>query len=282
MAVYTKFENLQYFVNINVWQVNADGTFGTYNDGFASTRNVFQATRVVETGAAARRPNTAVVRGRVLNLTGFGNVALNKNDGIGRYSAIALTASKFSDKGYGFQSTLTYSKNRDNNSTERDTFGATSSIATPANPMDSYGYADSDRRIRVTTAAYFPVAFGIKGSINYSYSSGRPYSANFTSDTNGDTFTNDFNTANGFSRNMKHQPGIKTLDARFSREFEFTKRFRLEIFSDIFNVFNWANQRTSNTSYATSGTSTPFTDWGAINLVDRKTREVQLGARFRF
>ncbi len=285
MGVYTKFENLQYFVNINMWQLNADGTYnanGWYQDGFATTVNRFTTNGASGSGFPTARPNKAMVRGRLLDLTGFGNVALSKNDGIGRYSAIAFTASKFSESGFGFQSTLTIAKSRDNNSNERDTFGTTSSIATPANPNDSYGWSDADRRVRVTTAAYFPVIWGIKGSVNYSYQSGRPFSANFSADTNGDTFTNDFAVQLGYPRNVRRQPGQKNLDARFSRNFEFTRRFQVEVFADIFNVFNWANQRTGNTTYATNATSTPFADWGAISVVDRKTREVQLGVRARF
>jgi hypothetical protein len=72
------------------------------------------------------------------------------------------------------------------------------------------------------------------------------------------------------------------MDARFSRDFEITKRFHVEGFMDIFNVLNWANQRTSSTNYASNSAGTPFTDFGYINLVDRKTREVQLGVRAKF
>jgi hypothetical protein len=285
MGVYTKFENLQSFVNVNMWQLNADGTYnanGWYQDGFATKVNRFTTTGTTANGFPTPRPNKAVVGGRLLDLTGFGNVALSKNQGIGRYQALAFTASKFSDKGYGFQGALTFSQARDNNSNERDTFGATSSLATPANPSDSYGYSDNDRRMRLTLAAYFPVAYGIRGSFNFSASTGRPYSANFSSDTNGDTFTNDFGYQLGYARNSFRQPSVKTLDARFSRDFEITKRFRVEVFTDIINVFNWANQRTTLTNYAQTATSTPFSDFGFINTPDRNTREVQIGVRAKF
>lgn len=285
LGVYTKFENLQSFININMWQVNADGSYnanGFYQDGFPTTVNRFTTTGTSANSFPSSRPNKAVVGGRLLDLTGFGNVALSKNQGVGQYQALALTASKFSEKGYGFQSSLTYSESRDNNSNERDTFGATSSMATPANPMDSYGFSDNDRRLRFTAAAYFPLFLGIKGSMNFSISSGRPYSANYSSDTNGDTFTNDFAFFGPFRRNSQRQPSVRTMDARISRDFQLTKRFRLETFADILNVFNWANQRTTSTNFASNATGAPFADFGYINLVDRSTREVQLGARLRF
>ena len=279
MGVYTILENLQNFVNLNMWQANADGSFnpnGWYQNGFPT-----QANRFTTTGTTLR-PNKAIVRGHLLDLTGFGNVALSQNNGVGRYQALALTASKFSDSGYGFQSALTFSQSRDNNSNERDTFGTTSSMATPASPMDSYGYSDNDRRLRFTFAGYFPVIWKIRGSVNYSYSGGRPYSANYSSDNNGDTFTNDFALDKGYSRNQFRQPSMSTLDARFARDWEITKRLRLETFVDIFNVFNWANQRTSSTSYASNSAGAPFTDFGFINVADRKTREFQFGVRAKF
>ncbi|MBK8725834.1 MAG: TonB-dependent receptor [Holophagaceae bacterium] len=297
LGVYTKFENLQTFVNINMWQLTVDPTNpskligdlnGYYQDGFTRTLNSFATSNTLNTTAVdtrnlpTTRPNKAVVGGRLLDLTGFGNVALSRNTGIGRYQALALTASKFSERGYGFQSSLTYAESRDNNSNERDTFGATSSMATPANPMDSYGFSDNDRRLRFTTAAYFPLWFGIKGSVNYSISSGRPYSANYSSDTNGDTFTNDFALFGAYRRNSQRQPNVRNMDVRLSREFAIKRRFRVEVFADILNAFNWANQRTTSTNFASNTTGAPFTDFGLINAVDRNTREVQLGVRAKF
>lgn len=284
-GVYTKFENLQYFVNINMWQLNSDGTYnanGFYNDGFATKVNRFATTSSAanQVPSATPRPGFAIVRGVRLNLSKFGNVALSQNGGVGRYQALVFTAQKFSDKGYGVQSSFTLSKARDNNSNERSTFGADSGIPTSADPMAVYGYSDNDRRVRVTLAGYFPVVFGIKGSANYSYTSGRPYTPRYTNDVNGDTLTNDI--ANGYERNSRRQPGVRTLDARFSRDFKFSNRFRLETFIDVFNVMNWANFRTDLTAVGTSPTGTQFTDLGNLNVPDRNTREIQFGARFRF
>ncbi len=285
MGVYTKFENFQYFVNVNMWQLNADGTYnanGVYNDGYPTTVNRFTTTGASGSGFPSSRPGYAIVNGTRLNLAGFGNVALSKNDGQGTYQALVFTASKFSDKGYGFQSSFTLAQGRDNQSNERDTFGTTSSIANPADPMGqgNWGYSDYDRRMRFTLAGFFPIYWGIKGSGSFTWTSGRPRNATFSSDTNGDTFTNDVPTQ--FERNSFRQPHVKTLDLRFSRDFQFSKRFALETFIDVFNVFNWANWRTTSNNYASNATSTPFADFGWLNVADRNTREVQFGARFKF
>ena len=287
MGVYTKFENFQYFVNINMWQRNADGTYnpnGYYNDGYGSNVNLFTTTGSTSAGYPSSRPGFAYVNGQRLNFAagGFGNVALSKADGQGNYKALVFTGSKFSDKGYGFQSSLTIAEGRDNQSNERDTFGTTSSIANPADLMGpgNWGYSDYDRRIRFTTAGFFPIYWGIKGSGSFSWTSGRPRNATYSSDVNGDTFTNDVPAQ--FERNGFRQPHVKTLDLRLSRDFHFTKRFALETFIDVFNVFNWANFRTTQNNYASNATGTPFSDFGYLNVPDRNTREVQFGARFKF
>jgi hypothetical protein len=284
MGVYTKFENMQFFKNINLWQLNADGTAnlnGFYNDGWVTTLNRFQnPNNTPAAGLPAARPGKAYVRGRFLELSSFGNVALSSNSGQGRYQAIVLTASKFTDKGWGFQSSLTMAQNRDNNTNERDTFGATSSTPTPADPLGTYGYADTDRRVRFTLAGYFPIIWGIQGSMNYSYTSGRPYTAVYTSDINGDGFSND--VVYGTERNQFRQPGNKTCDLRLSRDFRFTRRFALETFIDVFNVFNWQNIRTTGTGYASNTTNSPFASFAKMDLPDRNTREVQFGVRLKF
>ena len=272
-GVYAKFENLQYFVNINLGQRSANGNTAPvvagafYNDGYPSPINGF---------STAVRPAKAIVNGRLLNFANFGNVFLSKNDGEGTYNAIILTASKRSESGWGFTSNLTFSMARDNNSNERTTASSTADSNTnnPANPLATNAYSDNDRRLRVVFAGYFPVIWGIQGAVNYSYTSGRPYSAIATADVNGDSGRNDY--LGGTERNQFRQPHVKQLDLRLSRNFAITKRFQLDTFIDVFNLPNWANQRTTITG------GQPTTDFGFINLPDRNTREVQLGVRAKF
>ncbi len=264
-AVYAKFENLQYFVNINLGQTGAPaGSY--YNDGYPLATNDF----------AAARPGKAVVAGRLLDFSSFGNIFLSKNGGEGTYEALILTATKRSETGWGFNSTFTWAVARDNNSNERTTASSTADSNTnnPANPLAQTAYSDNDRRIRATFAGYFPVAFGIQGAVNYSYTSGKPYSAIATTDINHDGGRNDY--VAGTERNGFRQPHAKSLDLRLERNFTFTRRFQLNAFMDVFNLPNWANQRTTITF------NQPTTDFGFINLADRNTREVQLGVRAKF
>lgn len=266
-GVYARFENLQYFVNINLNQVGAPaGSF--YNDGYAVPG--------LNTFSTAGRPNKAIVRGHTLDFTNFGDVFLSKNGGEGTYKSLILTASKRSDSGWGFTTNVTWSQAQDNNSNERTTASAAadSNVNNPADPLATIARSANDRPFRFVFAGYFPVYFGITGAMNISYNSGATYSAISGTDINGDGGRNDY--LPGTERNGFRQPSVKQMDLRFTRNFEITKKFQVETFMDVFNVFNWANQRTTIT------TGQPTSDFGFINLPDRSTREVQLGVRVRF
>ncbi len=270
-ASYADFENLQYFVNINLRQRLADGSpdpNGYWKDGYPTKWNLF---------TSSGRPGMAIVRGRMLDFTGFGNIWLSENQGVGHYKAISITASKQSDSGFGFQSSLTFASSKDSNSNERVTASASanSTVNNPADPHASYGPSDNDVKFRGVFAGYFPVAFGIKGAAIATYTSGQPYTAYMTSDLNGDTSTtNDF-AVGVTGRNTFRQPSVKTFDLRFTRAFNLPRKMMIELQADIFNVFNWANWTTSNTQYTNA-------NFGTLNIQDRNTREVQLGARFKF
>ncbi|MBL0313564.1 MAG: TonB-dependent receptor [Holophagaceae bacterium] len=289
-GVYAKFENLQYFMNINLNQVGAPaGSF--YNDGYAVPGlNKF---------STSGRPNKAVVRGHLLDFTGFGNIFLSQNGGEGTYKALILTASMRNDKGWGFNTNVTFSKAEDNNSNERTTASSTadSNVNDPSNPLATIARSSNDRPFRFVFAGYFPVFFGIKGAVNFSYNSGAPYSSintsrsitvggvttTYSGDLNGDGGSNDYSpdtVRNGF-----RQPHVKQLDLRLTRNFEITKKYQVETFIDVFNVLNWANQRTTRTT-GTQGNFTsgfvPQSDFGFIDLPDRNTREVQFGVRAKF
>lgn len=270
-GVYTRYENLQYFVNINLNQVGAPaGSY--YNDGYAVPGlNVFSTNS---------RPNKAMVRGHMMDLTGFGDVFLSENNGVGTYKAVILTASMRTDKGWGFTSNVTWSQARDNNSNERNTASASadSNSNNPSDPLSTMAYSDNDRPFRFVFAGYFPIYWGIKGAVNFSYTSGKPYSAVAYNDLNGDGGYNDY--VIGTYRNEFRQPSVKTLDLRLTRDTKLTHRLNVETFMDVFNVFNWANQRTTLYSSQNNTSFTPT--FGLINLPDRNTREVQLGVRARF
>ena len=279
-GTYKQFLNLQYAVNINLAQY-ADGSTtvlspNAYNDGYASKWNQFS-------NVATNRPYRATVRGRSLDLTGFGDVILSKYDGEGRYRSLVFEASKTpSNGGWGFKGNLTFSKAEDNNSNERATLtSATALTENPADPLGSYALSDNDHKFRAVLAWYAPTMYGVRVSGITTFTTGRPFNAIYYNDQNGDGKFID--SVNG--RNTYRQPASKTFDLRLARTFKPSSKLSLEGIIDVFNFFNWANQYTSQVNYATTKGSAPDSysaSFGQIDKPDNRTREVQFTLKARF
>ncbi len=277
-ATYKKYLNLQYGVNINLAQ-NADGSTtalngGIYNDGYPTKWNHFS-------NSATNRPYTAIVRGRQLDLSGFGDVILSKYDGEGRYRNLAVEFGRNVPGEWGFKGNLTFAKAEDNNSNERATLTSTSALTeNPSDPLQSYALSDNDHKFRAVIAWWAPRVFGVRISGITSYTSGRPYSGIYYSDVNGDGKYID--TAGG--RNSYRQPASKQFDLRFERSFRIVKGLDLEGIVDVYNLFNWSNMWTSQTYYGSSPSDrgSYAQTFGKLDMPDTFTRNVQFTLKVRF
>jgi len=283
---YKKFRNLQYFVNINMWQLNADGTGnlnGFYNDGYPTGVNNFttvKATSGPRANLPTARPDKAMVRGRMLDLTGYGDVGLSRYDGEGQYRAFMFEAKRRSEHGWGFTSNITISKAEDNNSNERATAQATvGNTYNPANPLSAWALSDNDHAIRGVFAWYSPKFYGVKWSGIFTYTTGSPWTATYFNDQN---FDGVFNDPVFGGRNTFRQPDAKTCDMRLSYDLKVVKRVGLELAVDVYNVFNFANQRTFKNTFANGPTSAINSDFGQIDQFDFRTREVAFTVKARF
>jgi hypothetical protein len=272
-VTYKKFLHLQYAVNINLGQM-APGTNtvdpnAIYNDGYPTTNNHF---------STSARPGRAIVRGRALDLSGFGDVILSKYDGEGRYRSLVLEAGRKPGSGWGFKGSLTFAKAEDNNSNERATLTSTNALTeNPADPLGSWALSDNDHAFRATLAWFAPTFYGVRVSGITTFTTGRPWNGIYYADQNGDGKYID--TVNG--RNSHRQPSEKTFDLRIAREFRVARSFSLEGTIDIYNAFNWANQYTRQTQYTlASGSVNPY--FGAIDTPDNHSREVQFTLKARF
>ena len=278
-GTYKTFSNLQYGVNINLAQYVEGSTTvlspTAYDDGYASTWNHFS-------NSTANRPYRATVRGRSLDLSGFGDVILSKYDGEGRYRSLVIEGAKRSRDGWGFKGSLTFSKAEDNNSNERATLtSATALTENPADPLASFALSDNDHKFRAVLAWYVPAIFKIQVSGITTFTTGRPFNAVYYNDQNGDGKFID--SVSG--RNTYRQPNEKTFDLRLSRKFWLAKSVSIEGIVDVFNVFNWANQTTSQVTYATTSGSAPDSytaSFGKLDRPDNRTREVQFTLKARF
>lgn len=301
-ATHIKYENLQYFENINLNQGNMGaGLAVPYNDGYASASNVW---------SRVNRPGTATIRGRFVDFrgtaagnpgSGFSDVFLVKGDGYGRYLGLTFTMDKKFSERAGITANVTFSKSNDTGSFERGTYtsGYSASVSSPfgeigasqlPNPQDpasNYGLSNNDRLMVANAVAYFPLMLGVQASVRYLYQTGLPYTAYDGRDLNGDGVANEF--AMG-GRNTLRQPNQQQLDLRLSRSFRLYRKLQLEAIVDIYNLFNTENQLVStNNQFATYGPAYNFgtagvanSGFGKVDTPDFNTREVQVGLRLKF
>ncbi len=277
-ATYKNYYNLQYGVNINLAQYvnNTESTpTGYYNDGYTSKNNKFS-------NLPTYRPYFAIVQGRTLDLSGFGDVILSRYDGEGRYRSLVLEFGRNSGNSWGYKGNITLAKSEDNNSNERSTLTSASVLTeNPADPLSSYAISDNDHTFRGVLVWWTPRIYGFKISGNMSFMTGRPFTGYFYNDQNGDGKFID--TYNG--RNTFRQPSVKTFDLRIDRSFHVSKGLSLEGIIDCYNILNWANQYTSQTNVAAGPNTYPDSytaAFGQIDRADNRTREFQFTLKARF
>jgi len=283
-GTYKKFYNLQYFLDVNLWQMTADNKWdatgnGWYQDGYPTKANFFSSSAFGAPTGTLKRPGKAIVAGRLLDLTGYDRVMLSRYDGEGRYKSLVLEASRQTDSGWNLNANVTFAKSEDNNSNERATYNSDSgAVPNPGDPL-AWSLSDNDRKFRGNLSFISPSWAGFRFSGFYTFSTGRPFTAVYNSDVNYDGRKID----PVFARNTFRQPSTRNFDIRGTYNLPLPlKQLKAELAVDVYNVFNWANQYTKQTRYADKIGSTPYETFGAIDMPDNRTREVQFTAKFKF
>jgi outer membrane receptor protein involved in Fe transport len=132
------------------------------------------------------------------------------------------------------------------------------------------GPLDTDARHRVTLAGSYrlPVGFTVSGM--FRYHSGTPYTVLAS-----DQFGN-LTLPPGVSHvNSGTGAGFSQLDLRIAKSFSFAKDLGVELYAEMFNVFNEKNPA----EYISTGQPTA---WAGSDPSQGEWRLVQLGARFSF
>ena len=132
---------------------------------------------------------------------------------------------------------------------------------------------------------------GILSSLNIRYQTGTPYTLTYGTDVNGDGNTsNDRYFQNGVDtgRNTQRSGSVLYMDLGLRRDFFLTKRMKLTLSADVFNLLNRQDTYLSTkVSYTAPVTPATVDANSASNLVQQQNwlgsaRQVQLGARFAF
>jgi outer membrane receptor for ferrienterochelin and colicin len=221
----------------------------------------------------AARPNTA-----------YGTMGLYLSDATSQYHAYTASV-KYHKDGSAFDAQLyyTYAVNKDTDSNERNYSGI--SIQDPGKLGAQWGYADTDRRQVLTGYCSFldKDLTGILTSVSVRYQTGTPYTLSYSGDMNGDKNTsNDRYYENGVDsgRNTQRAGSTLTLDLGLRRDFVFTKRIKMTLSADVFNLLNRQDTYLSNRPATGSSDATPLLQ-AQQNWIGA-ARQVQVGARLAF
>ena len=210
----------------------------------------------------------------------YGRITTGKSDGRSLYNALTGTLVRRYANHWSLYGAVTYSKDKDNDSNERNFSGIQ---AEDVNNLDlNYGYSNRDQRWKsVLNGVWDTPWWGIGISGVFRYATGSPYNVTVGTDLNKDGFFNDRPTINGqhIARNSERQPDFYSLDLRLSKGFDIGPG-DLKLFVECFNCSNAANRSTSNTVWGSG--QTPSASFGKLNLVTNQPRTLQLALRYDF
>jgi hypothetical protein len=179
----------------------------------------------------------------------------------GNYHQLTASVNKRFGHHYQWFGNYTWSRNRSNDSSERDTdtfYGGQD----PFNINIDYGRNGLDVTHQFKSGIVIDLPYGLKWDSNFIAHSGLPYPAYTStanifssddSDLNGDGVINQFSNNDRpvvqlsggqpflLSRYPTNQPDFFTWDMRLSKDFKFGDRYTLQLVADIFNLSNRGN-----------------------------------------
>jgi len=233
----------------------------------------------------------------------YGRITTYTSDAVSRYSAISATFRRRFAQGFHAFAQVTYSRDRDSDSNERNFSGINPE---DVNNLDlNYGWSDRDQRWRgALNATWDTPWWGISMSGAYRYATGQAWTPLRGDDANNDTNSVDRPTlgcadptacqageGTHLSRNSERQPTFAQLDLRLGKSFA-TGPGKVTIFAECYNCTNRANWTipSANMRYgvpsaankATYNTVSPNAATYGLATTPGTPRFFQLAARFDF
>jgi len=232
----------------------------------------------------------------------FNNILLAESVGTSNYNALTLQLNKRFSKGYQFSVNYTLSKSEDDAPEQNLVATQIGNLVVqdPSNRERDFGPSLADQRhtfvmsfvgrpqfeFENKTLRYLVNnnQFGVIATAN----SGERFNIVAATDINLDGFTGSDNPV-GIGRNSGVTPKQFNVDLRYSRFFDFTERFRLEVFGEFVNIFNvnsvfqFNSLTVPTTAGVFTGTLSTLQDRKAANQVTSlDSRQFQMGFKFNF
>ena len=229
------------------------------------------------------RPNKAYAR-----------VTTYTSDATSKYQALTGTFRRRFTNNFQASANVTYSKDKDNDSNERNYSGP--QLEDMNNLNGGWAYSVRDQRWKASANFVWAtpwLGLGVSGA--YRYYTGSPYSAVLGADSNGDGVFTDRPTigcadptkcqlgeGTHLARDSFHAPEQHYLDLRLGKTFGIAGT-KLNVFAECYNCSNAANRSLGSvfSTWAPNNTNTPAATFGKYNTYG-DPRTFQLAARFDF
>jgi Carboxypeptidase regulatory-like domain/TonB dependent receptor len=210
----------------------------------------------------------------------YGSITTYVSDASSHYAAATLRVQRRFADNFSLFGAVTYGRDRDNDSNERNFAGIQAEDVNNLN----LNYSWSDRDIRwktVINAVWLTPWWGIGLSGSGHYYTGSPYTPGIGFDANGDKQFNDRPTVNGvhLARNSFRNPDNYQLDLRVSKAFD-VGFGQLTPLAECFNCTNAPNRFTTRTTYGAGPAPSP--SFGVLNGFTSLPRTWQLAVRYDF
>lgn len=188
--------------------------------------------------------------------------------------------------------TLAFSKSHDDH--ERGGFSSQNYVD-GFNLNNEYSWSNIDQRHQFAASSLVDLPFGFEFSTYMRFNTGRPFSARTGADSNNDGIVNDRALLDGavVRRNTFRNRGFADVSTRLQRNFKMKEKMTLGFSVEAFNLFNFDNVETTQTTYGASLNASPTNanfnkvknangDFLAGSALRTSPFQVQFGLRLQF
>jgi hypothetical protein len=254
---------------------------------YAETKQLERLTDINRVYSGTTAPNGLPSYSSTLPNNYYSRITTLKSDARSKYYGVTGTLNRRFADSFSLYAAVTYSKDKDNDSNERNFSGIQPE---DFNNLDlNYGYSNRDQRWKGVVNGVWQSPFwglGLSGSLRYA--TGSPYTGVAGRDLNNDGNTVDRPTVDGvhFGRNTFRQPDFFELDLRLSKGFKVWEG-NFELFAECYNCTNAANRfvTTANQTYGANpslGVNPTVNPRFGVEDGVGTPRYVQLGIRYDF